>query len=119
MKWIFSFLIFCFIGSLHAQAPGNFSIAGNAGSGKLTVAKVYLQYQMAGEMKIDSADAKNGSYQFSGSLSEPVMARIRAKYLPDADGKVIKPTQSRDVITLFLSASPITVQSVDSFSNAT
>ncbi|MEI8111510.1 MAG: TlpA disulfide reductase family protein [Chitinophagia bacterium] len=119
MKWIFSFLIFCFIGSLHAQAPGNFSIDGNAGSGKLTVAKVYLQYQMAGEMKIDSADAKNGSYQFSGSLSEPVMARIRAKYLPDAEGKVIKPTQSRDVITLFLSASPITVQSVDSFSNAT
>jgi len=119
MKWIFSFVVFCSVGTLQAQAPGNFSIAGNAGSGKYTVAKVYLQYQVAGEMKVDSVEAKNGSYQFSGNVSEPVMARLRAKYLPDAEGKAIKPTQNRDIITLFLSASSITVQSVDSFSNAT
>ncbi|MBU3745182.1 MAG: DUF4369 domain-containing protein, partial [Sediminibacterium sp.] len=119
MKWIFTFLVLCCIGTLHAQTPGSFSIAGNAGSGKFTVTKVYLQYQLAGEMKVDSVEAKNGSYQFSGSVSEPVMARLRAKYLPDAEGKVIKPAQGRDIITLFLSASPITIQSVDSFSNAT
>lgn len=119
MKWIISFLVLHCIGTLHAQTPGNFSIAGNAGSGKFTVAKVYLQYQIAGEMKVDSVEAKNGSYQFSGSVSEPVMARIRAKYMPDAEGKAIKPAQARDIITLFLSASSITIQSVDSFSNAT
>ena len=98
MKWIFSFVVFFSIGSLYAQAPGNFSIAGNAGSGKFTIAKVYLQYQIAGEMKVDSVEAKNGSYQFSGSVSEPVMARLRAKYLPDAEGKAIKPAQGRDII---------------------
>lgn len=119
MKWIISFLVLHCIGTLHAQTPGNFTIAGNAGSGKFAVAKVYLQYQIAGEMKVDSVEAKNGSYQFSGSVSEPVMARIRAKYMPDAEGKAIKPAQARDIITLFLSASSITIQSVDSFSNAT
>lgn len=119
MKWIVSCLVLLYTHSLHAQASGSFSIVGNAGTGKFTVGKVYLQYQIGGEMKLDSAEAKNGTYEFAGSVSEPVMARLRAKYLPDADGKAIKPAQSRDIISFFLSASPITVQSVDSFSNAT
>ena len=119
MKRIFTFLFTILLLQAQAQNPGNFTISGTATTGKLAAAKVYLQYQLEGNNKMDSADFANGQYTFKGTISEPVMARLRVKYLPDAEGKVVKPVQGRDLLSIFLSSGAITVNSVDSFSNAT
>ena len=89
MKRIFTFLFTILLLQAQAQNLGNFTISGTAITGKLAVAKVYIQYQLEGNNKMDSADFANGQYTFKGTISEPVMARLRVKYLPDAEGKVV------------------------------
>lgn len=119
MKGLLTFLVSLILLSAQAQTNGNFTITGSASTGKLTIAKVYLQFQSEGSNKMDSTDVVNGKYSFTGTISEPVMARLRVKYLPDAAGTITKPVQARDLISIFLNVGNITVNSIDSFSNAT
>ena len=56
MKQIFTFLFTILLLQVEAQNPGNFTISGTSTTGKLVVAKVYLQYQVEGNNKMDSAD---------------------------------------------------------------
>ena len=119
MKGIIGFFYTLVSLSAQAQTTSNFTISGTATTGNLSVAKVYLQYQSEGNNTMDSSDFVNGKYSFKGNISEPVLARIRVKYLPDAAGKMIKPMQGRDLISVFLSKGDITINSIDSFSNIT
>lgn len=119
MKGIIGFFFALVSLSAQAQTTSNFTISGTATTGNLSVAKVYLQYQSEGNNTMDSSDFVNGKYSFKGNISEPVLARIRVKYLPDAAGKMIKPMQGRDLISVFLSKGDITINSIDSFSNIT
>lgn len=119
MKGIIGFFFALVSLSAQAQTTSNFTISGTATTGNLSVAKVYLQYQSEGNNTMDSSDFVNGKYSFKGNISEPVLARIRVKYLPDAAGKIIKPMQGRDLISVFLSKGDITINSIDSFSNIT
>ncbi len=119
MKGIICFFFALVSLSAQAQTTSNFTISGTATTGNLSVAKVYLQYQSEGNNTMDSSDFVNGKYSFKGNISEPVLARIRVKYLPDAAGKMIKPMQGRDLISVFLSKGDITINSIDSFSNIT
>lgn len=119
MKGIIGFFFALVSLSAQAQTTTNFTISGTATTGNLSVAKVYLQYQSEGNNTMDSSDFVNGKYSFKGNISEPVLARIRVKYSPDAAGKMIKPMQGRDLISVFLSSGDITINSIDSFSNIT
>jgi peroxiredoxin len=119
MKGIIGFFFAIVSLSAQAQTTSNFTISGTATTGNLSVAKVYLQYQSEGNNTMDSSDFVNGKYSFKGNISEPVLARIRVKYLPDAAGKMIKPMQGRDLISVFLSKGDISINSIDSFSNIT
>jgi peroxiredoxin len=119
MKRIIGFFFALVSLSAQAQTTTNFTISGTATTGNLSVAKVYLQYQSEGNNTMDSSDFVNGKYSFKGNISEPVLARIRVKYSPDAAGKMIKPMQGRDLISVFLSSGDITINSIDSFSNIT
>jgi peroxiredoxin len=119
MKRIIGFFFALVSLSAQAQTTSNFTISGTATTGNLSVAKVYLQYQSEGNNTMDSSDFVNGKYSFKGNISEPVLARIRVKYSPDAAGKMIKPMQGRDLISVFLSSGDITINSIDSFSNIT
>lgn len=119
MKGIIGFFFALVSLSAQAQTTTNFTISGTATTGNLSVTKVYLQYQSEGNNTMDSSDFVNGKYSFKGNISEPVLARIRVKYSPDAAGKMIKPMQGRDLISVFLSSGDITINSVDSFSNIT
>lgn len=119
MKRIIGFFFALVSLSAQAQTTTNFTISGTATIGNLYVAKVYLQYQSEGNNTMDSSDFVNGKYSFKGNISEPVLARIRVKYSPDAAGKMIKPMQGRDLISVFLSKGDITINSIDSFSNIT
>jgi len=119
MKRIIGFFFALVSLSAQAQTTSNFTISGTATTGNLSVAKVYLQYQSEGNNTMDSSDFVNGKYSFKGNISEPVLARIRVKYSPDAAGKMIQPMQGRDLISVFLSSGDITINSIDSFSNIT
>jgi peroxiredoxin len=119
MKGIIGFFFALVSLSAQAQTTTNFTISGTATTGNLSVAKVYLQYQSEGNNTMDSSDFVNGKYSFKGNISEPVLARIRVKYSPDAAGKMIKPMPGRDLISVFLSSGDITINSIDSFSNIT
>lgn len=78
---------------------------------------VYLQYYSGGDWKVDSIQSKDGKYSFSGNLEEPLLARIRVKYLPKENGEKIATISRRDVAAVFIEPGKIKVASVDSFSN--
>lgn len=111
---VFSLMIFSGI----AQTGQPFQITGSANTGNLAIAKVYLQFQSAGTNFTDSSDYINGSYTFKGKISEATPARVRVKYQPTADGKVVPVKQTRDMFMVFLQPGDIKIQSLDSFSNS-
>ncbi len=101
-----------------AQDKGqSFKISGKFKNLALTPEWIFLQYRTDGEWKTDSVKSEGGKYSFSGKISEPVAGRIRARYLPGADGKKITVVGARDIAVVFLQPGKIKVTSVDSFSN--
>lgn len=85
-------------------------------SGIPTVEKVYLSYVHDGERVTDSAIVNNGTYQFSGMLSEPVLGRLSASMKVNEEG--MKPLMKpKDIAQVFLEASLIKVSNSDSFIN--
>src|ERR1700741_3215396 len=94
-----------------------FKLSGKTSHLAYKVDWVYLQYRTNDEWKTDSMQAKDGKYEFTGTVSEPTQARLRARYAPGADGNKIITVAGRDISFVFLQAGKIKVTSVDSFSN--
>ena len=79
---------------------------------------VYISYYINDRHITDSSLVRQGSYKFSGSISEPVLARLRVKYKMIAEHHEALPSNSqRDYASVFLQPGAIKVASVDSFSN--
>lgn len=101
-----------------AQDKGKaFKLEGKANKLAYQADWVYLQYRTNGEWKMDSVQAKDGKYAFSGTIAEPVQGRLRVKYAVGADGKKIATVGIRDMTSVFLQPGKIKVTSIDSFSN--
>jgi peroxiredoxin/acyl-CoA-binding protein len=99
--------------------PQDFKLSGKMEKLAYTVDWVFLQYRSGGEWKTDSVQPGNGSYQFSGKLEEPSLARIRVKYKETEPGKKVATSNKRDIATIYIQPGKIKVSSVDSFSNIT
>lgn len=99
-----------------AFSQNTFNISGNVRGIKPEVQKVYISYASAGHNVLDSAIVASNRFKFQGTINEPTRIDLRAGY--DAKDKV-KPSMSRDMITLFADPTDIEIKSVDSFSNAT
>jgi peroxiredoxin len=100
-----------------AQDAKFFTIKGSLKNISLPVDKVLLYYSFNGKQVVDSIPAGTGQYSFTGKISEPMLASLVLKYLPDSDGKPIKRSNARDMANVFLGEANIEVSSVDSFAN--
>lgn len=121
-KFYFMRLILAMFGLLpllaSAQENGKpFRIKGKIKNIAYTPEWVFLQYRSQGEWKTDSMKVRGGKYEFSGTLEEPTMSRLRVKYMDDEAGKKVAMRSPRDLATIAIQPGKIRVSSVDSFSN--
>ena len=106
--------------SANGFAQKGFTISGDVSKVKDQVAKVYLNYYADGKSTMDSAEVKDGKFSFTGTLTDPVMGSLRAKYQEVPGAKSMKAiSYNRDIKQVFLENSKIKIVSVDSFANAT
>lgn len=106
--------------SANGFAQKGFTISGDVSKVKDPVAKVYLNYYADGKSTMDSAEVKDGKFSFTGTLADPVMGSLRAKYQEVPGAKSMKAiSYNRDIKQVFLENSKIKMASVDSFANAT
>lgn len=106
--------------SANSFAQKGFTISGDVSKVKDPVAKVYLNYYADGKSTMDSAEIKDGKFSFTGTLADPVMGSLRAKYQEVPGAKSMKAiSYNRDIKQVFLENSKIKITSVDSFANAT
>lgn len=118
MKKIMFFVFLAAVSQLQAQKQ--YVIKGDVSKVKETVTKVYLSYYFNGTSTQDSAVVVNGKYELKGTLVEPTLANLRASYKVDTASKTKRiMSYKKDVTPLYLENSMITVNSVDSFANAT
>jgi len=118
MKQFISMLFLLLSANCFAQK--GFTISGDVSKVKDQVAKVYLNYYADGKSTMDSAEVKDGKFSFTGTLTDPVMGSLRAKYQEMPGSKTIKAiSYNRDIKQVFLENSKIKMMSVDSFANAT
>ena len=112
-------LFFAFLPLLVTAQDKNqkFTITGKAKNLALKPDWIFLQYRANSEWKIDSVQAKDGKYSFSGMVPEPTAGRIRVRYVLDAAGKKVPTISGRDIAVVFLQPGKIKVTNVDSFSN--
>lgn len=104
---------------VRAQDEKPFTIKGSFQKIAFQVQKVYLSYRVGDKSVTDSIEPQNGNYTFTGKISEPILAGLRVKFQPGADGKPVHMFSGRDFATIFLSPGNNKVSSVDSFSNIT
>jgi peroxiredoxin len=117
-KFLCFFVLLFAIFQVHAQEK--FTIKGDVSKVSMPIAKVYLNYYADGKSTMDSSDVVDGKYSFSGSLGDPLMASLRAKYQEDPNAKTIRAiSYNRDIKQLFIENAKISVVSTDSFANAT
>ena len=106
--------------SANGFAQKGFTISGDVSKVKDLIAKVYLNYYADGKSTMDSAEVKEGKFSFTGTLADPVMGSLRAKYQEVPGAKSMKAiSYNRDIKQVFLENSKIKIASVDSFANAT
>ncbi len=118
MKQFISMLLLLL--SANSFAQKGFTISGDVSKVKDPIAKVYLNYYADGKSTLDSAEVKDGKFSFTGTLTDPVMGSLRAKYQEVPGAKSIKAiSYNRDIKQVFLENSKIKIASVDSFANAT
>jgi peroxiredoxin len=119
MKIVFCSLLLA-VTVMQSFAQDKFTIKGDVSKVTLPVTKVYLNYYADGKSTADSSDVVDGKYSFTGSVGDPLMATLRAKYKEDPNAKTIRATSYvRDIKQLFIENSRITIASSDSFSNTT
>lgn len=107
-----------YVASAQVAPEKAFTVAGNTTNVPDAIQQVYLMYAMNGERVLDSTTVKNGQYTFSGKLAEPVLARVRAAYPADANGKKAPVNAKKDMAVVFLQPGKITINHSDSFANA-
>jgi peroxiredoxin len=118
MKQFISMLFLLITANGFAQK--GFTISGDVSKVKDPIAKIYLNYYADGKSTMDSAEVIDGKFSFTGTLTDPVMGSLRAKYQEVPGAKTIKAiSYNRDIKQVFLENSKIKVSSVDSFANAT
>lgn len=116
-KLLVGFLVFL---ASSLQAQKTFTLKGDVTKVKEPVTKVYLSYYFNGNSTEDSANVVDGKYELKGSLTEPVLARLRAIYKVDTSLKVKRAiSYKKDMASVFIENSTMTSVSIDSFSNMT
>jgi len=101
-----------------SSQSSKFSITGDLTALKAPAEWVYMSYYIADQHITDSSPVRQNTYRFSGSITEPVLARLRVKYKMTGDGQQGLPANNRrDYASVFLQPGNIKVVSVDSFSN--
>jgi len=105
------------LAALAQEKQKSFKLSGTTKNLAYNVDWVFLQYRTDGEWKTDSVKAREGKYEFTGNIAEPVQGRLRVKYGLGPDGKKMNTLNSRDMVSIFLQPGKIKVTSVDSFSN--
>jgi peroxiredoxin len=113
------FLLFVVFGGLVVLGQSSkFTITGDLTALKAPADLVYISYYIADQHVTDSAPVRQNSYHFSGSIAEPVLARLRVKYKMTGENQPSLPANNRrDYASVFLEPGNIKVVSVDSFSN--
>ena len=111
------FVLFSFVSmGVHAQ---QYVIKGDVRKIKEPINKVYLSYYADGKSTQDSAMVVGGKYEFKGMVTDPVMANLRAGYVPDTSVKTKRMiSYKRDIAGLFIENSKINISNIDSFGNA-
>ncbi|MRG47195.1 redoxin domain-containing protein [Chitinophaga sp. SYP-B3965] len=97
-----------------AGAQTNFTIKGKVGQLNEPV-KAYLRYAVDGKQVTDSAVLAHGTFEFKGTVKEPMMAMVSLYYGPDASRFV----NSTERAKLYLENGTISIESADSIKNAT
>jgi len=93
-----------------------FTIQGKLKKLKYKADWIYLQYRANNEWQTDSTQVTGGKYHIKGKLEEPVLARIRVKYVTGATGEKIA-INKRDLAAIFIQPGKMKISSLDSFSN--
>lgn len=96
-------------------AQQQFTISGSVRGVRPSVDKVYISYVANGQNVLDSTNVSGNRYKFQGLITQPTRVDLRAAY----SDRQVKPSFSRDMITLFVEPADVKVNSTDSFSNAT
>ena len=111
-----AFISLLLFGPLAAQP--SFLLTGDVRQMKEPVSQVFLTYTSQGNYVEDSAEVKNGQYQFSGKLDDVVLGKLMVQ-VKNVTGTGIRSYNMRkDSYNIFLEAGKLYVVSVDSFSNA-
>jgi peroxiredoxin len=97
-----------------AQAQINFTLTGKIGA-KSAPAKAYLLYQNGGQIVTDSAQIEDGNFKFTGTIQEPVPARL---IIDHKGAGFAKTTPASDMEMIYLEPGAIRILSNDSLKNA-
>jgi peroxiredoxin len=100
--------------SVQMSAQLKFTLSGNVAGVKDTVDKVYINYRLNSDWKQDSIVVADKKYLISGAIDEASVAYVRASYKRAVPQRV---NQKRDVTSIFLEGTTMTVVHTDSFSN--
>ena len=93
---------------------GNFILNAKVGAGNAPV-KAYLNYRVAGQVVTDSARVDHGTFQFSGTVTEP----IRAQLVLDHQGVgLAKLGNDADFLLMYLEKGNISIAGKDSVKTA-
>lgn len=109
MKNLFALPLLLIPALLHAQS-GSYTVTGKLTHVKPS-AKAYLVSMTVGAPKWDSTQIQNGTFSFTGSVNQPLQARLYVDNL----GTRPRPTPA---ISLYLEPGTIVVSSPDSVANA-
>ena len=101
-------ILCCFFSVFCLNAQNNVSIKGDVSKVSSPILKIYLTYYADGKSNTDSSIVVDGKYSFNGSLSEPVIANIRAIYADNPNPRVMSAvTAQRDNKSIFIENSKI------------
>lgn len=100
--------------SVQLFAQLKFTINGNVAGLKDTLDKVFINYRLNGEWKQDSVTIADKKYTVSGTIDEASIGYIRASYKRAVPQRI---NQKRDVTSIFLEGTTMSVVHTDSFSN--
>ncbi len=117
MNKLFFVLFLLPVTLLGQEKSQSFTLSGKANKLDKKVDWVYLQYKIGDEWITDSVQPKDGKYEFTGMIAEPLRGWLRVKYVPGSDGNKIPTVAARDMTSVFLEPGKIKVNSIDSFSN--
>lgn len=110
---LISFLVAPLAGFSQTGKP-NFLIQGELKNFSEQAHMIYMYYATAGGDRItDSAEVKDGAYQFRGTLPEPVKAQFRIRYRGAKDMSASR----KNMFNAFIDNTRMHFVSIDSFSN--